>query len=95
MISLEGDFNKYFTLKITKNYQIEALEIFTPDVMAELIDKAKNFSLEIINNNVFIYANHLIGTKEELLEIYELAGYFTKKLGPLFARMKLSMKINT
>lgn len=40
-LSLEGDFNKYFTLYVPPEYEIEALQIFTPDIMAKLIDKSK------------------------------------------------------
>ena len=89
-IKLEGDFNKYFSLSIPKGYEVEALEIFTPDVMAELIDKAKGFSSEIINGHLFIYDNGIVGTKQGLYDLYSLAQYFIEKLGPVLARMKPS-----
>jgi hypothetical protein len=89
-VKLEGDFNKYFSLSIPKGYEIEALEIFTPDVMAELIDKAKGFSLEIVNNHMFIYDDGMVSTKQKLYDFYALAQYFIEKLGPVLARMKPS-----
>jgi hypothetical protein len=91
-VDLEGDFNKYFTLSIKKGYEVEALEIFTPDVMQELIDKAKTVSLEITDNNLFIYKSKVINTKKELYELYDLAKYFAEKLGPVLARMKPSLE---
>jgi len=88
MVKLEGDFNKYFSLSIPRGYEVEALEIFTPDVMAELIDKAKGFSLEIVNGHLFIYDRAVVGTKQGLYDLYGLAQYFIEKLGPVLARMK-------
>ena len=66
LIKLEGDFNQYFSLSITKGYEVEALEIFTPDVMQELIEKAKKFSMEVIGGHIFIYDNAIVGTKQGL-----------------------------
>ena len=91
LIKLEGDFDKYFSLNIQKGYEVEALEIFTPDVMAELINKAKALSLEIVNGHLFIYDNGIVGTKQGLYDLYGLAQYFIEKLGPVLARMKPSV----
>lgn len=88
LIKLEGDFNKYFSLSIPKGYEVEALEIFTPDIMAELIDKAKNYSLEIVNSHLFIYDSGIVSTRQGLYNLYDLAQYFVEKLGPVLARMK-------
>jgi len=90
ILKLEGDFNKYFTVNVAKGYELEALEVFTPDVMADLIDKAKNFSLEIVNDHLFIYAHKIISTKKELIEFYDLAQYFVEKLGPVLSKIKVS-----
>ena len=87
-IKLEGDFNKYFSLSIKKGYEIEALEVFTPDVMAELEDKCKNLSLEIINSHLFIYYGATASTKASLDALYGVAQYFVQTLGPVLARMK-------
>jgi hypothetical protein len=91
-IKLEGDFNKYFSLSIKKGYEVEALEIFTPDVMEELEEKCKNLSLEIINSHLFIYDNKIIRTKVDLDALYDIAQYFVQKLGPVLARMKGSVE---
>lgn len=57
ILSLEGNFDKYFTLYAPKQYERDALYVFTPDVMAALIDHASNYDIEIIDNNLFIYSN--------------------------------------
>jgi hypothetical protein len=91
-IKLEGDFNKYFSLSVKKGYEVEALELFTPDVMEELEEKCKNLSIEIINNHLFIYDNKTIRTKADLDALYDIAQYFVQKLGPVLARMKGSVE---
>lgn len=54
-LSLEGDFDKYFTLYVPDNYQRDALYVLTPDVMAALIDAGQNYDVEIIDDQLFIY----------------------------------------
>lgn len=87
-VSLEGDFNKYFSLYVPKGYEIEALEIFTPDVMAMLIDKSRAFSLEFIENHLYIYAAKPIDTKSGLYSLFELARILIVELAPVLERLK-------
>lgn len=55
-LQLEGDFSEHFTLYALKKYRQDALYIFTPDVMATLIDEAGEFDVEIIGNELFVYS---------------------------------------
>ena len=57
ILSLEGDFNEYFTLYCPKEYERDALYVFTPDLMALLIDEAAPFDVEIIDDWMFVYSN--------------------------------------
>jgi hypothetical protein len=57
ILSLEGDFDKYFTLYCPKAYERDALYIFTPDLMALLIDEAAPFDVEIVDDWMFVYSN--------------------------------------
>ncbi|MGV8969053.1 MAG: hypothetical protein ACOH1J_01240 [Microbacteriaceae bacterium] len=54
-LSLEGDFNTHFTLYCPREYERDALYVFTPDLMALLIDEASPFDVEIIDDWMFIY----------------------------------------
>jgi hypothetical protein len=54
-LSLEGDFDKYFTLYVPEGYQRDALYALTPDVMAALVDAGKEFDIEIVDDELFIY----------------------------------------
>ena len=87
-IKLEGDFNKYFTLYAPQGYEIETLEIFTPDIMAELIDYSKNFSLEFINNNLYIYPRKVIENGKDLYALYTLVRLLVIKLAPKLETIK-------
>lgn len=54
-LSLEGDFNDHFTLYAPKQYERDALYVFTPDVMARLIDSGSGFDMEVIDDELYIY----------------------------------------
>jgi hypothetical protein len=81
-VQLEGDFNKYFTLRVPKGYETEAYQIFPPNVMADLIDKANNLNFEFNGNKLYIYTTNLILVREKLQAMLDLAEY----LDNLFAR---------
>lgn len=54
-LSLEGDFDKHFTLYAPTAYGRDALYIFTPDVMAALIDFGDAYDIEIIDDYLMFY----------------------------------------
>ncbi len=81
-LELEGNFNKYFSLSVEKGTEVEALEIFTPDIMEALIEKSRMYSLEFIHNKLFIYADREVQTVAELNSLYEFAQFLITKLAP-------------
>jgi hypothetical protein len=87
-IQLEGDFGKYFTLYGKTGFETEILEIFDPDFMEKICDEWNNFSLEFIDNYLYVYSCHVISTKAELDSIYSLAKYLAERIEPLAERMK-------
>jgi len=88
-VKLEGDFNKYFTLKVPKGYETDAYEIFPPNVMADLIDKAKGLNFEFNGNKLYVYAAELVLVREKLQAMFDLAEY----LDNLFARSARAVDI--
>ena len=56
VLSLEGDFDEFFTLYCPQRYERDALYVFTPDLMALLIDSAAPFDVEIIDSWMFVYS---------------------------------------
>jgi hypothetical protein len=55
-LSLEGDFDDHFALHSPHGYERDALYIFTPDLMALLIDETGDFDVEIVDEWFFVYA---------------------------------------
>ena len=87
-VSLEGDFNKYFTLYTKKGFETEALEVFTPDFMAKIQDQWNSYSLEFVSSSIYIYYSGTVSKKIELDKIYSLAQFLIEKIGPLAQIMK-------
>jgi len=67
-LSLEGDFNNYFTLYVPEGYERDAIYVFTPDLMTLFIDQTNIFDAEIIDDKLFIYSNRFDLTNPETLE---------------------------
>ena len=61
-LSLEGDFDRYFTLYCPREYERDALYVFTPDLMALLIDEAAPFDVEIVDDWMFVYSTRALPT---------------------------------
>lgn len=61
-LSLEGDFDRHFTLYCPREYERDALYLFTPDIMARFIDHAAEFDVEIIDDRLFLYAQRPLAT---------------------------------
>jgi hypothetical protein len=57
VLKLEGDFDKYFTMYCPREYEQDALYVFTPDLMALLIDNADSFDVEIVDDWMFVYSS--------------------------------------
>ena len=56
ILILEGDFSEYFTLYCPREYERDALYVFTPDLMALLIDQTSTFDVEIVDDWMFVYS---------------------------------------
>lgn len=54
-LSLEGDFDRFFSLYCPEGYERDALYLFTPDIMARFIDNAAALDVEIVDDWLFLY----------------------------------------
>ncbi|KJL24094.1 hypothetical protein [Microbacterium foliorum] len=61
-LSLEGDFDRFFSLYCPTGYEADALYLFTPDVMARFIDHAAQLDVEIVDDWLFLYARREVST---------------------------------
>lgn len=87
-LKLEGDFNKYFDLWVKHDFQIEALQFLTPDVMEDIESNWQRFSLEFVEDRVYIYSAHMITKDEELENMYQFAKYLIPKIVPFAKEIK-------
>jgi hypothetical protein len=79
ILHLEGDFDQHFTLYCPKEYERDALYVFTPDLMALLIDEAAPFDVEIVDDWMFVYSQAALptgdpGTYARLFRIIDTVG---------------------
>ena len=82
-LSLEGDFNKYFTLLVEKGFEIEACQIFTPDFMQELIETSQFLSFEFFENKLYIHKQGIIDKRLELNAMLALSRNLCTHLEPV------------
>ena len=54
VVSLEGNFDEYFTLYAPARYGRDVRYIFTPDVMELLVNTAQQYDIELIDDTLYI-----------------------------------------
>lgn len=78
VLSLEGDFDRYFTLYAPKGFEQDALYIFTPDFMQLLVDRIKDADVELIGDRLYVYKRGYMPLNETgitpILELIDLIG---------------------
>lgn len=60
VVSLEGDFNKYFRLFVPQASAVLVLSILSPEVMQTLKTSAKKFDVELYNDHLRIISNEKV-----------------------------------
>lgn len=87
-VLMEGDFSKYFSLYVQKEFEIEAYQIFTPDFMQELIETSKEYNFEFSENKLYIYTPDALSSRAKLEAMFALADKLCTRLAPVVDRMK-------
>lgn len=54
-MELEGEFARVFRLIVPEGYQHDALYIFTPDLMARVIDLGSGAEIELVSDRLYVY----------------------------------------
>ncbi len=91
-VILSGDYEHFFDLTVEKDFEIEALQIFTPDLMEKTRFTNHHFSLEFVGNTLFVYTDHEIYVREKLETMFDLVCYLIKKVEPVAKKMGPSLK---
>ena len=54
-LSLEGDFDEYFTVYCPDGYQQDTLYFLTPELMQSMIDQDRAYDMEVVGNQLYFY----------------------------------------
>ena len=92
-ISLEGDFDDRFTLHAAQEVNIEALEVFAPNLMAMLEDESRGYDIEFIAGRIYIYLDKYINTAEDLQQIFRLGQLLIDNVAPVSTRLAHDVSI--
>lgn len=88
-LTLEAnEFNSAFNLYITPGEQVAALQIFTPDLMQELLDMPIKFDIEFIKHQIYIYAFGIVRAEGRLEGMLKLAQHLMDNVAKEIERMK-------
>lgn len=80
-LQLEGDFNSSFTLYCPAHYGTDALYIFTPDLMAKLVDTVGGCDVEFVDNRLLLYVPSAAFTpSESVSRVPDLLAYLNGTL---------------
>ena len=84
VLELEGNFNDTFTLYARAGFEADALYIFTPDLMALVLDQTASFDVEIANDWMFVFSRERFDLADaqlmsRLLGIVEVVGAKARK----------------
>ena len=55
-LSLEGNFDEFFSLYVDPKHRVDALSIISPDVMQTIMRANKSYDIEIIGPTVYLFA---------------------------------------
>lgn len=90
VIPLPLEFEKQFTLYAPKEYEIEALEIFTPDLLADLLDRGLQHDIEIVDQELLIFTAGYVKTVEALEREFADAIALAQRLAPKLDRFRFT-----
>ncbi|XBH20501.1 hypothetical protein V5R04_09620 [Jonesiaceae bacterium BS-20] len=82
LLNLGGEFGSSFSLYCPNDYEPDALFVFTPDVMAKLVDATGVSDLEFVDDRLLIYASvDTFYTPQRLAQASELVTFLADKIG--------------
>ena len=79
--------NKNFHLSAAKGYEIEALQIFSDQLLEYLAHNAPNFSIEFAENRINIYDDKTLSNKKDLLQLLDAGKHIIDSSGALISRL--------
>lgn len=86
-ISLEKQYDKKYTLYAREDFEIEALQIFTPEILEYLQKESSHFSIEFAGNKIYIYDDLTLRTTKRLQRLLDTTIWLAENIGPLSERL--------
>lgn len=87
VVVLGNRFDEHFTLRVAEGHEIEALEVFTPEIIEEVIGRGRGYSFEFINNHLYVWTAGHVQTSVRLRHMLELAHYLIDALAYRLGRL--------
>lgn len=81
------EFDTHFILRVAEDHEIEALEVFTPEVMEEILKRGKGCSFEFVADRLYVWKQGHANTSEDLRRMFDLASYLIDTLGYRLGRL--------
>ncbi|MDF2492377.1 MAG: hypothetical protein K0Q58_955 [Microbacterium sp.] len=81
-LSLEGDFDRFFSLSCPTGYERDALYLFAPDIMQRFVDHAAEFDVEIVDDWLMLSTRAKLATldREKWRNVLDLVAALEEKL---------------
>lgn len=89
-LPVPNEFEKAFELYAPQKYEVEALQIFTPDVFALLLDKGWNYEMEFVDGELVIYKPAQLQSLRDLESELQKVQEFVDVLAPKLNHMRLT-----
>jgi hypothetical protein len=86
-ISLEEEFKNSYKLFTREDYEIEALQIFSLEVLRWLQKNGPQFSIEFAGNKMYVYDDRIVSKRHDLEEIYAVTKEMIDSIGPFLDRL--------
>jgi len=71
LLSLEGDFDRTYSLYCQIGGSSLALSVFTPELLQQVIDNGSNSDIEVVDNWMFVYGNASETSSGQMLDAIE------------------------
>ncbi len=98
-LDLEGDFHKHFDLYYPEGYERDVYYILTPDIMLLLVELSGKYSVELLDDQLYLWRKRFNLTKqkeyEEVYKIIETLGDKIRKQTKMYADDNTIIKSKT
>lgn len=91
-IKTDKKLDNKFDLYTKEQYEIETLQLFTPDFISKMLENWPNCNLEFIGNQVYIYTPKYLTNKAKIEKLFALGDFITDKLSKTLKTLSGSVK---